>query len=155
MQILCQTRLVYSLLLLYKRIIKTRTIMLKSLDLLSAAISVHEKRAELISNNFANADTPGFKARDIDFRTVLAEQSDLDNTFTLDRTNQAHIPVVVETDCDNLLYRQNIQPSLDGNTVDPDLEKTAFAENSMRYMSALTLTNKRMSALMLAIKGNR
>jgi flagellar basal-body rod protein FlgB len=127
-----------------------------SLGLLSSAISVHEKRAELISNNFANSDTPGFKARDIDFRAVLNQQADISsNEFSIDRTNKAHLALTVETDTDNFLYRNNVQPSLDGNTVDPDLEKAAFAENSMRYMSALTFTTKRMNDLMLAIKGTR
>ena len=128
----------------------------KSLGLLSSALAAHEKSAELIANNFANADTPGFKARDIDFRAVLNNQaSSSAHDFAIERTNKNHMQVIVETDFDSLLYRSSSQPSLDGNTVDPDLEKAAFAENSMRYMSSLTFASKRINDLMLAIKGSR
>jgi flagellar basal-body rod protein FlgB len=128
----------------------------RSLGLFSKALEVHEKRAALIANNFANSETPGYKARDIDFRAVLNGQASCDEQdFAIDRTNAKHMSVVVEIGEDNLLYRNVAQPSLDGNTVDPDLEKAAFAENTTRYMSSLKFASNRFQELQNAIKGNR
>ena len=128
----------------------------KALGSLPQAVLIHEKRAGIIANNFANSETPGFKARDIDFRAVLTSQAtQSSDDFAIRCTNKKHMPVVVETSMDQLMYRNISQPSLDGNTVDPYLEKAAFAENSMRYMAALTFTSERIKDLKLVIKGTR
>lgn len=128
----------------------------KSLGLLSRAIDVHEKRASLIGENIANSETPGYKARDIDFRAVLNNQTtSYEDTFAIRRTNDKHLPLVIEVDQDELLYRNPAQPALDGNTVDANMEKAAFAENNGRYVSSVKFAAYRFDDLNKSIKGNR
>jgi flagellar basal-body rod protein FlgB len=102
------------------------------------ALTLEARRTELLANNLANVDTPGFKARDIDFKSALsAAQS----------TVQAG-----ETHAD-LKYRVPMAPALDGNTVDAQLEQAAFVENVVRYQATLSFINGKLRALMTAITG--
>jgi flagellar basal-body rod protein FlgB len=117
------------------------------------ALRLREQRTEILAANLANADTPGFKARDLDFGSVLAGQG---GGVSLDATDPGHItpgdtgmPAAVD-----LLYRLPTQSSLDGNTVDPHLEKAAFAENAVRYQSTLMILGSRIRGLMTAIRGD-
>lgn len=117
------------------------------------ALRLRERRTEVLAANLANADTPGFKARDLDFGSVLASQG---GGVSLAATAPGHItprdsgtPVAVD-----LLYRLPTQSSLDGNTVDPHLEKAAFAENAVRYQSTLMILGSRIRGLMTAIRGD-
>jgi flagellar basal-body rod protein FlgB len=103
------------------------------------ALRVRSQRAELIANNLANADTPGFRARDLDFRAALARASG---------TAGANASV------DGALrYRVPLAPSLDGNTVDVQVEQAAFAENAVRYQATLSFLGSRFRGLMTAITG--
>ncbi|MGV0951275.1 MAG: flagellar basal body rod protein FlgB [Azonexus sp.] len=116
------------------------------------ALRLRERRTELLADNMANADTPGFKARDIDFGTVLAQQG---AGVTLASTDPGHIrePAHATAAAAELLYRIPAQSSLDGNTVDPHLEKAAFAENSVRYQTTLMLLGSKIRGLTTAIRG--
>lgn len=116
------------------------------------ALRLRERRTEVLADNLANADTPGFKARDLDFGTVLAQQG---SGLTLTSTAPGHIrkPAQGTPAAAELLYRIPTQSSLDGNTVDTHLEKAAFAENTGRYQASLMLLGKKISGLMTAIKG--
>jgi len=107
------------------------------------ALRLRERRTELLANNLANADTPGFKARDLDFRAVLTQQG---AGMALASTDPGHIR-------DPAPYRVPTQSSLDGNTVDPHLEKAAFAENTVRYQATLMLLKAKISGLTTAIRG--
>jgi flagellar basal-body rod protein FlgB len=116
------------------------------------ALQVRTRRSEIIASNLANADTPGYKARDIDFRQILnqAEQ----NLVRIQKTDQRHI----QPDNDlispmQLLYRMPIQPTLDGNTVDTEQEHVAFSANAMEYQVSLRFLNDKISGLRKAIKG--
>jgi flagellar basal-body rod protein FlgB len=121
----------------------------------AAALSLRARRAELLAANLANADTPGYKAKDIDFKTVLARQEANGSAVGLATTDAAHIATtsgggVLSTD---LQYRVPNQPSLDGNTVDPHLEKAAFAENALQYQTSLLLLDRKIRGLMTAVRG--
>ena len=118
-----------------------------------SAISMKAKRAEVLANNLANADTPNFKARDIDFQTALKNQQSKSNS-SLDKTHFRHIDSKMGNEIPGLSYRIPLQPDTgDGNTVEAQVEQTKFAENAMQYQASLTFLNGRIKGLMSAIKG--
>src|SRR5215831_11986663 len=92
------------------------------------ALRVGAQRTELLANNLANADTPGFKARDIDFREALAAAGTKSSTVHVTTTNPGHIATgnMAAGGAPNLKYRTPLAPSLDGNTVDTQLEQAKF-----------------------------
>ena len=91
----------------------------KALGIHEDALELRVKRAELMANNLVNADTPGYKARDIDFKAVLAEQANsLDNTLKMTATASGHIADQHDAFEADVQYRIPHQPSLDGNTVE-------------------------------------
>jgi flagellar basal-body rod protein FlgB len=121
------------------------------------ALSVEARRTELLAANIANADTPNFKARDLDFRAALAGAGAggaAPGDLALQPTRGA-LPGDSLGGIDDaaLRYRTPTAPSLDGNTVDEHLEQAAFAENSVRYQATLTLLSGKFRALMTAITG--
>ena len=125
----------------------------------AAALDVRARRTEVIANNLANADTPGFKARDLDFRTALARAAG-DQTVGgvhLSTTQTGHIGGAATADAatnPDLKYRTPLAPALDGNTVDAQLEQAAFAENAVRYQATLTILNSKVRGLLTAIMGS-
>ncbi|MBK7251415.1 MAG: flagellar basal body rod protein FlgB [Gammaproteobacteria bacterium] len=128
-----------------------------NLALHAAALKLRAQRTELIANNLANADTPGFRARDIDFRSALAAvQGGSDGGVRLETTSARHMGAADATAGaapGGLRYRVPLAPSLDGNTVDVQLEQAAFAENAVRYQATLTFLNQRFRGLLTAITG--
>jgi flagellar basal-body rod protein FlgB len=123
------------------------------------ALGLEARRAQLLAANLANADTPNFKARDLDFKAALAQAGGTGGpgatALPLRATQAAHIGMAA-AGADNdpaLLYRVPLAPALDGNTVDPQLEQASFAENAVRYQATLTLLNARLRGLMTAITG--
>ena len=100
------------------------------------ALSLRSQRQTVLASNIANADTPNYKARDIDFNDALQG--------ALDRANGVN---------QNLLYRGVVQGAVDGNTVDMDVERNQFADNAVRYEAGLTMINAQIKAMMAAIQG--
>jgi flagellar basal-body rod protein FlgB len=123
----------------------------------AAALDVRARRTEVIANNLANADTPGFKARDLDFRTALARAAgEQVPGVHLSTTRAGHIGGNASAEATanpDLKYRTPLAPALDGNTVDAQLEQAAFAENAVRYQATLTFLNSKFRSLMTAILG--
>jgi flagellar basal-body rod protein FlgB len=118
------------------------------------ALKLQSKRTEVIADNLANSDTPGYKARDIDFRTALASTGSPDAALKMATTNAAHLSIDPNTDAAaNLKYRTPLAPSLDGNTVDAQQEQAAFADNTVRYQATLAFLSGRIKGLMTAITG--
>ncbi|MFP5344461.1 MAG: flagellar basal body rod protein FlgB [Gammaproteobacteria bacterium] len=116
------------------------------------ALRVGARRAELIARNLANADTPNYKARDIDFQRVLSNTQGGDGS-ALTVTHAAHLqPGSVDFGAE-LLYRVPTLPRLDGNTVDTQMEQAAFAENALRYSASLTFLDGRIKGLKAALRG--
>jgi len=140
-----------------------------------AALKLGADRTELIARNLANANTPNYKARDIDFRSALAAAASGSGAAAGAGAGGAPLPMVgtssghigtsataagaaapVSTDPatrTDLKYRVPLAPSLDGNTVDPQLEQAAFAENTVRYQATLTFLGAKFHSLMTAITG--
>lgn len=115
------------------------------------ALVVRAKRAEMLASNIANSDTPGYKARDIDFRQALKQVSGPD--ASLRKTHSSHISGSTSSVDTEVMYRTPNQSSLDGNTVDPQIEKAEFADNALRYQASLGFLERKFSGLMKAIKG--
>jgi flagellar basal-body rod protein FlgB len=110
----------------------------------------------VLSSNIANADTPNYKARDIDFKAAM--QSAMEGTMrlpdtSLKLTSARHIPAkAVSQGPTDLLYRLPYQPSMDGNTVDMDIERVQFADNTLHYQSTMQLISNRIRGLQTAIQ---
>ena len=117
------------------------------------AIALRSKRMEIIASNLANADTPGYKARDLDFREVMKQQSSGLKTYRTNARHLANAGADAMTGGDNLKYRLPLQPSVDGNTVDPQFEQTTFADNAVRFQASLMFLDGRIRGLSEAITG--
>ena len=113
------------------------------------ALQLRARRGELLASNLANADTPNFKARDLDFRNALSEAQ---AATALATTNPGHLRTQGGGSA-QAMYRVPAQSSLDGNTVDTQVEQAKFAENSVRYSTSLRFLSGKISSLMTAIKG--
>lgn len=119
------------------------------------AMLLHSKRAELIANNLANADTPNFQARDIDFQQVLRQAQEGNDGAQLKTTQPGHIAngtPVGDLNAD-ILYRVPMQPSIDGNTVDTQLEKSHFMQNAVQYEASLQFLSGKIKSILSALKG--
>ena len=118
------------------------------------AQKVQTQRMDVLANNLANVDTPGYKARDIDFRTALAAAGAPQGGVTLTTTDTKDIAVNPTSEGGAALkYRVPLAPSLDGNTVDSQQEQAAFADNTVHYQATLTFLSMRLHNLMTAITG--
>ena len=109
------------------------------------ALSLRSERQRLIASNIANADTPGYQARDFDFAAALK-----DATSAIHRGAPASI---ARTDA-QLRWSTAAQANLDGNGVDMDRERAAFAENALKYDAALRFINGQVRTLQEAMKGH-
>lgn len=121
------------------------------------ALQLCEQRAVLLTDNIVNSSTPHYKARDIDFHKMLRDTTNMTQSDSMLTTNAHHIvPDNSNTEINkqNALYRVPMQKSLDGNTVDEDIERKSFIENSLRYQVNLTFVQNESSQLMKAIKGD-
>ncbi len=117
------------------------------------ALRLRSRRSEVLAANLANADTPGYKARDFDFEAMLRKE--VRQPVRLAATHGRHIRsdqgMVAST---QLGYRIPQQPSLDGNTVEVEREQTEFSANAMRYQASLRFLDSKIKGLLRAIKGN-
>jgi flagellar basal-body rod protein FlgB len=129
------------------------------------ALNLREKRQQLLASNIANADTPNYKARDIDFNKAL--QGVLSRTGSnaasasapgeLTKTTFTHLSANAgaanSIDGAPLLYSNPQQGSIDGNTVDMDVQRNAFTDNAMRYEASLTFISSKIKSMLSAIQG--
>lgn len=116
------------------------------------ALHFRARRNEVLSSNIANADTPGYKARDVDFTTALKNAQG--GNLQLQKTSALHSAgSPLRTSGGELMYRVPTQPALDGNTVQADVEQAAFAENAVQYRASLTFLNGTIQTLRYALKG--
>lgn len=115
------------------------------------ALSASEERASIIANNLANADTPNYKAQDIDFNEYLSA-SMAGGGQQLNITSQNHIGA--NSDFSTILkYRPVDHVSLDGNTVNKDVETTEFAKNAVNYQSSLNFLTNKIKYMTMAFRG--
>jgi flagellar basal-body rod protein FlgB len=104
-----------------------------------AALSLRSQRLNLLASNIANAATPGYRARDIDFDRAL-------QLATEGRSTDSAMN-------DSVAYRVPVTPSVDGNTVELSTEQTLFAENAVQYRATLSFLEGRISTIRRALKG--
>ncbi len=123
------------------------------IDSLGNARQLRGKRAEMLASNMANADTPNYKAKDFDFNSALKQAQG--EQMTLRTTQKGHLSSQGTSGGfqPEVQYRIPGQPSLDGNTVDPQLEKSAFTENAVYYQATLNFLDSRVKGLKDAIRG--
>ncbi|WP_179405433.1 flagellar basal body rod protein FlgB [Burkholderia guangdongensis] len=145
------------------------------------ALDVRAYRQELLSSNVANADTPGYQARDVDFASTLArslqqtgagglapanaaplaaaQPAGVASGMTLASTSPGHIAGAATLaatggpadDFGRPQYRQPLQPALDGNTVDLDVERVQFADNALHYEAGMTVMTQQIKTMIAAI----
>lgn len=120
------------------------------------ALTLLNKRQNILAANVANVDTPGYLARDIDFsarlKDAVAEDNSLNGSLGLTLTSARHIAAQAPgLDDPQLLYRIPDQPSADGNTVDMDRERVNFADNSVKYQSGLAILSSQIKNMMSVI----
>ncbi len=122
-----------------------------ALGLHPQALQLRARRTEVLASNLANADTPGYKARDFDIDKLLRESNP--PTIPLQTTKAGHIQGNPGPTDERLLYRIPQQASLDGNTVEEHIEQAKFTENVLQYQASLRFINGTISGLMLALRG--
>ena len=121
-------------------------------------IGARAARAEVLTANIANADTPGYKAKDLDFSAALQQaQSGIESGFSLATSNERHISSTISSGLtSSIKYRNPDQPDTgDGNSVDVQRERSAFLENGLEYQASLEFLNSRISGVLKAIKGDQ
>ena len=128
-----------------------------------AALNLRAQRQQLLASNIANADTPNYKARDIDFASALqaqvAKNSGTPPAGMLAKTAPAHMLASGSGDFlpngTPVQYRIPAQGSADNNTVDMDVERNQFADNGLRYEAAVTFINSQIRGMLTAIQGGQ
>ena len=118
----------------------------------SKALELWQNRSEVLASNIANADTPNYQARDIDFRQALQQASGESSDLQLSTPSEGQIDATSQS-TEQLKYRVPLQPSMDGNTVDTQVEQASFASNMVHYQASLSFINSTIQTLRLAING--
>jgi flagellar basal-body rod protein FlgB len=123
------------------------------------ALILRSRRSEILARNLANADTPNYLARDVDFPSLLAAATGHGSAAehvrspSLAVTRQGHANGGGPMGEGELLYRTPMQPSIDGNTVNADQERAEFTRNALAYEASLRFLNSRVRSLIGALKG--
>ncbi len=120
----------------------------------AAALNLRAQRAELLAGNLANADTPNYKARDIDFKALLADAQASQQGRGMQTTHARHLTEAGTAAAPEALYRIPIQPSVDGNTVDAQREKAEYMQNALQYQATLHFVDGQIKTLRTAIRGD-
>lgn len=134
----------------------------EALGFQEAAIRIREQRQQVLASNIANADTPDYKARDFDFKAALELALSGSPEGKLARTDEMHMKekkgAAASKDQEMvagvpLLYRTIQQGSVDGNTVDMDVERNQFMDNALHYEASVTMINQQIKNLLAVIQG--
>jgi len=118
------------------------------------ALDTWQKRGEVLASNLANADTPGYLARDVDFKKTLAAASGTGHELAMSITQPGQIDPQAQS-ARQLAYRVPSQPSMDGNTVDTQVEQANFAANGVHYQASLSFITAQIHMLRTAITGGQ
>jgi len=131
----------------------------EALNFQQTVLRLRAERQQVLASNIANADTPNYKARDVDFNSALKQAlagSSAPAPSTLTKTSPAHLagtPGGTTASGAPLLYRNATQGSVDGNTVDMDVERAQFADNALRYEASVTFAGGKLKQLLAAVQG--
>jgi flagellar basal-body rod protein FlgB len=115
------------------------------------ALQVRSRRLEVLSQNIANADTPNYKARDIDFRAVLSDVGRQENALV--STQNRHFDMAQGPDADGMRFRTPFNTSFDGNTVEISVEQAQYGKAAADYQATLNFLENRISGIRKALKG--
>jgi len=126
----------------------------KAFGLRPQVLNLRAKQAEVIAGNIANADTPGFKAKGMDFEKMLAQASNKQQSG-MSRTNDKHFDTRMQINNDTQFRIPNQPDTGDGNTVDVQVERNLYLENSMKYQASLQFINGSIKAMKKAITGGQ
>jgi flagellar basal-body rod protein FlgB len=125
----------------------------KALGIHPQALLARSQRAEVLATNIANADTPNYKARDIDFSKAL-EQAKGAQSQRLSTSHEKHIPLSINSLGNNTLYRVSDQPDTgDGNNVDMQVERSKYVQNAMEYQASINFLGSKFKGLKKALGG--
>jgi flagellar basal-body rod protein FlgB len=118
------------------------------------ALSMREKRAQILATNLINANTPHYKAKDLDFNKLLTEKMQgKESNLALATDQQNHLPIVQIDATADVIQRPSAQPSADGNTVDDGIEQNIYTQNSVQYLASLSFINDKIKTISLALRG--
>ena len=125
------------------------------LDFDAAALRLRAERTQTLASNLANADTPNYKARDFSFADALQAGAAAATTpAAMAQTDPRHLAASAgDGGGPTMLYRTPLQTSLDGNTVEPDVERAAFVDNSLRYEEGLKYMTHQIKTMLTAVNG--
>lgn len=127
----------------------------QALGIHESALRVRGQRASVLANNLANVDTPNYKAQDLDFKQALAQQAGNQQGFAMEQTNNRHFTMNGTDNGDPaLLYRVPHQPSIDGNTVEDQIEHAEYMKNALAFQASFTFLNTKFKGLTSAIRGD-
>lgn len=121
------------------------------------ALNLRSQRQDVLATNIAHADTPGYKARDFDFASRLSEAVERGRQATslpMSATSARHLSGAAGQagGAPDLMYRTPAQSSMDGNTVEMDVERVNFADNAMRYEANMTILTSKIKGLLAAVQ---
>lgn len=122
-----------------------------ALDTSARSLMLSSKRAELLATNLANANTPGYKARDIDFKSVMSDQQG--RMVGLNSPRQGHIGTGF-AESFHSIERPSSDQVKNGNTVSKEKEQSAYTENSVRYLASLRFLNGNVQGILKALRGD-
>ena len=120
------------------------------LSVYSNALNLRGKRNKILASNIANAATPHYKARDIDFETEIKKREKIGDISV---NHEKHFALLSKVRPNDMLFREPLNPSLDGNTVELAVEQMEFSENVVRYQTTLQFLSNKINGLMSAIRG--
>lgn len=124
----------------------------RALGIYPQSLTFRSQRSAVLAANIANSDTAGYKAKDYDFREALKTYSS-GQRLELRTTNARHTRASESSNFGGLQYRVPTKDSVNGNTVEAEVEQAAFSENAVRYQTSLQFLSGTISGLRLAIKG--
>jgi len=126
------------------------------MDVFSSAFGIHERalgvrsqRMEVLARNIANADTPNYKAQDVDFKAMLKEAK----TEYLTATNAKHYAAIADAPDNGMRYRTPFNSSFDGNTVEMNVEQAQYGKAATEYQATLQFLQNRIAGLRKAMRG--
>ncbi|GAB3049583.1 flagellar basal body rod protein FlgB [Stenotrophomonas tumulicola] len=122
------------------------------LGLHAQAMPLREQRMKLIASNLGNVDTPGYKAKDLDFDAALRSAQGQAGNGLMTTTNEQHLAIGNGLNPFQI-SREGVQPNLDGNTVDPDAERAAYGRAALEYRASLSFVESKVRTMLTAITG--
>lgn len=125
------------------------SILQNPLGIHGTALILRSQRSTLLASNIANADTPNYKARDVDFSNAFSSAK----LVAMRTSHQGHQSMGTNDTWQRIKYRVPVSPSLDGNTVETNVENSLFLENALRYEATNVFLNRRIKGIISALRG--